>query len=88
MSDGLAPDMFEVCDRDLSDALLERYLGAEAIAVDTETTALDEMKAEKQIHQLACQNLQQKRSASLEEFKHFVIKSLLFAKKSKRLPIS
>ncbi|MEM9766613.1 MAG: ribonuclease D [Cyanobacteria bacterium P01_D01_bin.71] len=32
--------MFEVCDRDLSDALLERYLAADAIAVDTETMGL------------------------------------------------
>ncbi|RZM83099.1 ribonuclease D [Leptolyngbya iicbica LK] len=32
--------MFEVCDRDLSDELLERYLEAEAIAVDTETMGL------------------------------------------------
>lgn len=32
--------MFEVCDRDLSEALLERYLAAEAIAVDTETMGL------------------------------------------------
>ncbi|MEM9116574.1 MAG: ribonuclease D [Cyanobacteria bacterium P01_F01_bin.56] len=32
--------MFEVCDRDLSDALLERYLAAQALAVDTETMGL------------------------------------------------
>jgi len=32
--------MFEVCDRDLSSSLLERYLQAEAIAVDTETMGL------------------------------------------------
>lgn len=32
--------MFEVCDRDLSDSLLKRYLEAEAIAVDTETMGL------------------------------------------------
>ncbi|MEO0988989.1 MAG: ribonuclease D [Cyanobacteria bacterium J06639_14] len=32
--------MFEVCDRDLSDSLLARYLEAEAIAVDTETMGL------------------------------------------------
>ncbi|WP_204140245.1 ribonuclease D [Halomicronema sp. CCY15110] len=32
--------MFEVCDRDLSDELLERYLAAAAIAVDTETMGL------------------------------------------------
>lgn len=36
----LSPDMFEVCDRDLSDDLLKRYLEAEAIAVDTETMGL------------------------------------------------
>lgn len=40
MSEVLSPDMFEVCDRDLSEALLERYLAAEAIAVDTETMGL------------------------------------------------
>ncbi|MGF1458142.1 MAG: ribonuclease D [Leptolyngbyaceae cyanobacterium] len=40
MSDELAPDMFEVCDLDLSDSLLEQYLQAEAIAVDTETMGL------------------------------------------------
>jgi ribonuclease D len=37
---GLSPEMFEVCDRDLSDSLLKRYLEAEAIAVDTETMGL------------------------------------------------
>ena len=31
---------FEVCDRDLSNTLLERYLQADAIAVDTETMGL------------------------------------------------
>jgi ribonuclease D len=36
----LSPEMFEVCDRDLSDALLKRYLASEAIAVDTETMGL------------------------------------------------
>jgi len=40
VSEVLSPDLFEVCDRDLSDALLERYLAAEAIAVDTETMGL------------------------------------------------
>lgn len=40
MSEVLTPDMFEVCDRDLSDTLLERYSAAEAIAVDTETMGL------------------------------------------------
>ncbi|MDB9529500.1 ribonuclease D [Oscillatoria sp. CS-180] len=38
--EALSPDMFEVCDRDLSDALLKRYLEASAIAVDTETMGL------------------------------------------------
>ncbi|NEP15987.1 MAG: ribonuclease D [Leptolyngbya sp. SIO4C1] len=32
---------FQVCDRDLSDDLLERYLGSDAIAVDTETMGLN-----------------------------------------------
>lgn len=32
---------FQVCDRDLSDALLTRYLEAEAIACDTETMGLN-----------------------------------------------
>ncbi|MBE7380090.1 MAG: ribonuclease D [Leptolyngbya sp. SIO1E4] len=32
--------MFEVCDRDLSSSLLERYLQSDAIAVDTETMGL------------------------------------------------
>lgn len=31
---------FQVCDRDLSDALCQEYLAAEAIAVDTETMGL------------------------------------------------
>ena len=31
---------FQVCDRDLSDALLQQYLATEAIAVDTETMGL------------------------------------------------
>lgn len=31
---------FQVCDRDLSDALLSQYLQAEAVAVDTETMGL------------------------------------------------
>jgi len=31
---------FQVCDRDLSDAILSQYLSAEAIAVDTETMGL------------------------------------------------
>jgi ribonuclease D len=33
-------DNFQVCDRDLDDATLARYLEAEAIAVDTETMGL------------------------------------------------
>ncbi len=33
------PD-FQVCDRDISDAILSQYLSAEAIAVDTETMGL------------------------------------------------
>lgn len=33
-------DAFQVCDRDLSDAALENYLKAEAIAADTETMGL------------------------------------------------
>jgi len=32
--------MFEICDRDLSDSALERYLSASAIACDTETMGL------------------------------------------------
>lgn len=36
----LSPDMFEVCDRDLSDDLLKRYQQSSAIAVDTETMGL------------------------------------------------
>lgn len=36
----LPPEQFEICDRDLSNHLLERYLEAEAIAVDTETMGL------------------------------------------------
>lgn len=31
---------FQVCDRDLSDALLSQYLQAEAVAIDTETMGL------------------------------------------------
>ncbi len=33
-------DNFQICDGDLSAALLEKYLGAEAIAADTETMGL------------------------------------------------
>jgi ribonuclease D len=36
----MALDNFLLCDRDLPDAVLERYLQAEAIAVDTETMGL------------------------------------------------
>ncbi len=39
-TEGLAPDMFTVCDRDLSSALLERYQQSSALAVDTETMGL------------------------------------------------
>lgn len=35
---------FEVCDRDITPALLERYLRAEAIAVDTETMGLNPLR--------------------------------------------
>ncbi len=35
---------FEVCDGDLSQQLLERYLGAEAIAIDTETMGLNPLR--------------------------------------------
>ena len=34
-------DNFEVCDRDITPALLEQYMQAEAIAVDTETMGLN-----------------------------------------------
>lgn len=37
-------DNFQVCDRDLADELLERYRGASAIAVDTETMGLLPMR--------------------------------------------
>ncbi|MEL6334405.1 MAG: ribonuclease H-like domain-containing protein [Cyanobacteria bacterium J06626_26] len=37
-------DNFEVCDRDLSSSLLERYLAADAIAVDTETMGLNPLR--------------------------------------------
>ncbi|MGD1940483.1 MAG: ribonuclease D [Leptolyngbyaceae cyanobacterium] len=40
MSELLSPEQFEVCDRDLSDDLLQRYLASSAIAVDTETMGL------------------------------------------------
>ena len=40
MSDLLSPEQFEVCDRDLPDDLLQRYLASSAIAVDTETMGL------------------------------------------------
>ncbi len=35
---------FEVCDRDLSPQLLERYMEADAIAVDTETMGLNPLR--------------------------------------------
>ncbi|NJR68881.1 MAG: ribonuclease D [Synechococcales cyanobacterium CRU_2_2] len=37
----MALEKFELCDRDLPKALLDRYLQAEAIAVDTETLGLN-----------------------------------------------
>ena len=40
MSELLSPEQFEVCDRDLSAELLQRYLTASALAVDTETMGL------------------------------------------------
>ena len=35
---------FEVCDRDISKSLLERYLASDAIAVDTETMGLNPLR--------------------------------------------
>ena len=35
---------FEVCDRDITPTLLERYLRAEAVAVDTETMGLNPLR--------------------------------------------
>ena len=40
MNELLSPEQFEVCDRDLSADLLQRYLTASALAVDTETMGL------------------------------------------------
>ncbi|HEY9888808.1 MAG TPA: hypothetical protein V6D02_10435 [Candidatus Obscuribacterales bacterium] len=40
VTETLQPEMFAVCDRDLSSDLLARYLKAQAIAVDTETMGL------------------------------------------------
>ena len=37
-------DNFEVCDRDITPTLLERYMQAEAIAVDTETMGLNPLR--------------------------------------------
>ena len=37
-------EKFEVCDRDLTPALLERYLKSSAIAVDTETMGLNPLR--------------------------------------------
>ena len=37
-------DNFEVCDRDITPALLKRYMQAEAIAVDTETMGLNPLR--------------------------------------------
>lgn len=36
----MSEETFQICDRDLSDELLQRYLGAAAIACDTETMGL------------------------------------------------
>ncbi|MEM8613441.1 MAG: ribonuclease H-like domain-containing protein [Cyanobacteria bacterium P01_H01_bin.105] len=35
---------FEVCDRDISPSLLERYLASDAIAIDTETMGLNPLR--------------------------------------------
>ncbi|MEA5463409.1 ribonuclease H-like domain-containing protein [Leptothoe sp. PORK10 BA2] len=37
-------DNFEVCDRDLPKSLLERYLAADAMAIDTETMGLNPLR--------------------------------------------
>jgi len=44
---------FEVCDRDITPELLERYLKAEAIAVDTETMGLNPLRDRLCLIQLA-----------------------------------
>ncbi len=44
---------FEVCDRDLTPQLLERYMKAEAIAVDTETMGLNPLRDRLCLIQLA-----------------------------------
>lgn len=44
---------FEVCDRDLTAPLLERYMQAEAIAVDTETMGLNPLRDRLCLIQLA-----------------------------------
>ena len=44
---------FEVCDRDISPQLLERYMGAGAIAVDTETMGLNPLRDRLCLIQLA-----------------------------------
>ncbi len=41
IKDSLQADNFEVCDRDLPQSLLDRYLASSAIAVDTETMGLN-----------------------------------------------
>ena len=37
-------DNFEVCDRDIPQSLLERYLASDAIAIDTETMGLNPLR--------------------------------------------
>ncbi|MFB2921666.1 MULTISPECIES: ribonuclease D [Aerosakkonema] len=48
---------FQVCDRDISDALLSKYLQAEAVAVDTETMGLLPMRDRLCLVQLFCPGL-------------------------------
>ncbi|MBD2184576.1 ribonuclease D [Aerosakkonema funiforme] len=45
---------FQVCDRDISDLLLSKYLQAEAVAVDTETMGLLPMRDRLCLVQLFC----------------------------------
>ena len=46
-------DNFEVCDRDITPQLLERYLKADAIAADTETMGLNPLRDRLCLVQLA-----------------------------------
>jgi ribonuclease D len=48
---------FQICDRDLDDALTERYLQAESIAVDTETMGLNYVRDRLCLVQLAAPGL-------------------------------